>query len=383
MELAIVCYQPGRKLGETTMSNAAASQPGKQGALPAHSNGARGTASGRRVTRIGLAGFGRIGRQAYELASRSEDIEIAVIADIGAPAILHYLLGAEVREPQRHRLEGNHLVNPAFSTRMTRIDSPQEMPWDLFDVDMVLDCTGKFRDAASMQAHLDNGAPRVLLRTLPLDHVDRIVIPGINQAAIRAEDRMLSAGSSTTNALCLLLNMAARHFAIDCVSMTSIHAYTSDQSLQDYAGRDFRRSRSAAENIIPNTHEAEKWLGAILPGFAGKVMTNVLNVPIHAGCMLDVNLVLEDSAVDTTAFNAAILAELPSYAGIAGYTEDPVVSSDVIGSTLSLLFDTQGTEKAGQRLIKAIGWHENLGHAARMLDVVRLYAAIDAGRECK
>jgi len=347
----------------------------------AHKDGARGTSAGRGVIRVGLAGFGRIGRQVYELASRSSDIEIVAISDIGDPAILHYLLSAEVREPGRHRLDGNFLVNPCFVTRMTQIDRPQEMPWDLFDVDVVLDCTGKFRDAASMQAHLDNGARRVLLRTLPQDHIDRIVIPGVNHASIQRDDRMLSAGSSTTNALCLLLNMAAKHFAIDCVSMTSIHAYTSDQSLQDYAGRDFRRSRSAAENIIPNTHEAEKWVGTILPDFAGKVMTNVLNVPIHAGCMLDANLVLQDAGVDAAAFNAAILSELPGYFGIADFTEDPVVSSDVIGSTLSLLFDAQGTEKAGQHLIKAIGWHENLGHAARLLDVVRLYAACDAGGE--
>jgi glyceraldehyde 3-phosphate dehydrogenase len=332
--------------------------------------------------RVGLMGFGRIGRQVYDLASRSPDIEIAVIADIGRPDILHYLLSAEVPSPEQHRLEGNFLVNPNFSARMSQIDRPQEMPWDLFGVDAVLDCTGKHRDAASMQAHLDNGAKRVLVRTLPLDHVDRIVVPGINHAEIHRDDRMLSAGSSTTNALCLLLDMASKHFAIDCVSMTSIHAYTSDQSLQDYAGRDFRRSRSAAENIIPNTHEAERWIGKILPEFDGKVMTNVLNVPIHAGCMLDANLVLRDSAVDPEAFNAAIRQAIPAYAGIADLTDDPVVSSDVIGSTLSLLFDMQGTEKAGKHTIKAIGWHENLGHAARMLDVVRLYAELErAGKE--
>lgn len=328
--------------------------------------------------RLGLMGFGRIGRQVYELAARSPDVEIAVIADIGRPDILHYLLTAEVQNPEQHRLQGNFLVNPNFSARMTQIDRPQEMPWDLFNVDAVLDCTGKFRDAASMQAHLNNGAQRVLLRTLPLDHVDRIVIPGINGGAIRREDRMISAGSSTTNALCLLLNMAAKHFAIDCVSMTSIHAYTSDQSLQDYAGHDLRRSRSAAENIIPNTHEAEKWMAQILPEFAGMIMTNVLNVPIHAGCMLDVNLVLRDAGVDPESFNAAIRTEMPQYVGVADLTDDPIVSSDVIGSTLSLLYDTQGTEKAGKHTIKAIGWHENLGHAARLLDVVRLYADLDA-----
>jgi len=349
-------------------------------AQPAHNSEAASANMERAAIRIGLMGFGRIGRQVYELASLSEDIEIVVIADIGTPAILHYLLCAEARQPQRYHLDGNFLVNPRFAARMTQIDSPREVPWDLFDVDAVLDCTGKFRDAASMQAHLDNGARRVLLRTLPLDHVDRLVVPGINHGSIASTDRMLSAGSATTNALCLLLHMAARHFAIDCVSMTSIHSYTSDQSLQDYAGRDFRRSRSAAENIIPNTHEAERWLQALLPEFAGRVMTNVLNVPIHAGCMLDANLALQDASVDVATFNAALQAELPAYAGIVGSTDDPVVSSDVIGSTLSLLMDMQGTEKAGQHLIKAIGWYEHLGHAARMLEVVRLYAALDADR---
>jgi glyceraldehyde 3-phosphate dehydrogenase len=328
--------------------------------------------------RIGLMGFGRIGRLVYDLAARSEDIEVTLIADIGKQEILHYLLSAEVAEPERYWLDGNFLANSRFRSRMAQLDRPQEIPWDLFGVDAVLDCTGKHRDAASMQAHLDNGARRVLVRTLPSDHIDRIVIPGINADSIRRDDRMLSAGSSTTNALCLLLHMAAQKFPIDCVSMTSIHAYTSDQSLQDYAGRDFHRSRSAAENIIPNTHEAEHWIASILPEFAGKVMTNVLNVPIHAGCMLDVNLVLRDPDVDVEGFNAAIRAAMPAYSGIADLTEDPIVSSDVIGSTLSLLFDTQGTEKAGKHIIKAIGWHENLGHAARLLDVVRLYAQLDA-----
>src|SRR5690606_8380077 len=104
------------------------------------------------------------------------------------------------------------------------------------------------------------------------------------------------------------------------------------------------------------------------------------NVPIHAGCMLDVNLVMRDPNVDAQAFNAAILESIPAYAGIASYTDDPIVSSDVIGSTLSLLFDTKATLKAGSHIIKAIGWHENLGHAARLLDVVRLYANLDANR---
>ena len=331
--------------------------------------------------RVGIMGFGRTGRQIYELASRSDDVEIVAVADIGKPEILHYLLCSEVAHPEHHELQGNFLVSPSGRARLVQIDRPEEMPWDIFEVDIVIDSTGKFRGQDEMQAHLRNGAPRVLLRTLPTDHIDRIVIPGINAQAIESSDRMISAGSATTTALCLLLHALSQRFEIECGSMTTVHAYTSDQVLQDYAGSDFRRSRSAAENIIPNSHEAGRWLGQILPEFEGKIITSALNVPIHEGCLLDTNLVLADSSVTAEDINEAVRGAATDYPGIVDVVEDPIVSSDVIGSPLSLLFDTKGTIKAGENTIKTLGWYENLGHAARLLDVVRLYAALDCKEE--
>ncbi len=329
--------------------------------------------------RVGIMGFGQTGRQIYELASRSDDVEVVAVADIGKPEILHYLLGSEVKEPQRHELQGNFLVNPRFRSRLMQIDRPAEMPWDILGVDMVIDSTGKYRETRYMQDHLSNGAPRVLLRTLPADGIDRILIPGINDAQAEASDCMISAGSATTTALCLLLHVLSRTFAIECGSMTTIHSYTSDQALQDYAGSDIRRSRSAAENIIPNSHEAGAWLGQILPAFEGKFLTSALNVPIHEGCLLDVNLVLADEQVGAEDINEAMrAANLP---GIVGVVEDPIVSSDVIGNPLSLLFDTKGTIKAGNSIIKTLSWYENLGHAARLLDVVRIYRQLDERQE--
>ena len=151
--------------------------------------------------RVGIMGFGQTGRQIFELASRSDDVEVVAIADIGNREILHYLLCSEVDEPQRHRLEGNFLVNDRFRTRLMEIDRPAEMPWDIFNVDIVIDSTGKYRDRRYMEGHLANGAQRVLLRTLPTDYIDRIVIPGINGESAAAGDRMISAGSATTTAL--------------------------------------------------------------------------------------------------------------------------------------------------------------------------------------
>ena len=331
--------------------------------------------------RLGIMGFGQTGRQIYDLASRSDDIEVVAIADIGKPDILHYLLCSEVNNSERHELQGNFLVNPRFRARMMPIDRPAEMPWDMFGVDAVIDSTGKYRERSAMEGHLGNGAPRVLLRTVPSDHIDRIVMPGINDGDIELSDRMISAGSATTTALCLLLNILSRRFGIECASMTTVHSYTSDQALQDYAGSDFRRSRSAAKNIIPNSHDAGLWLGRVLPAFEGKVLTYALNVPIHEGCLLDVNIVLEDESIGVEDINDAMRESTANYVGIVNTVEDPIVSSDVIGNSHSLLFDTKGTIKAGKNIIKTLSWYENLGHAARLLDVVRLYANLDRQQE--
>ena len=335
----------------------------------------------RKPIRVGIMGFGVTGRQIFELASRSDDVEVVAVAESGKPDILHCLLGSEVDDPQRHRLEGNFLVNDRFSARLMEIDRPAEMPWDIFGVDVVIDSTGKYRDRVCMDGHLGNGAPRVLLRTLPTDYLDRIVSPGINDNTASVDDRMISAGSATTSALALLLHCLPAKFEIDCGAMTTIHSFTSDQPLQDYAGSDFRRSRSAAKNIIPNTHEAALWLGQILPAFDGKILTSALNVPVQEGCLLDVNLVMADSAVTAEDINEAMRAAAGGLPGIVDVVEDPIVSSDIIGNPHSLVFDTKGTIKAGQNTIKTLSWYENLGHAARLLDVVRLYNALDQQQE--
>ncbi len=335
----------------------------------------------RRPIRIGLMGFGRTGRQIFEFASRCDDLEIVAIADIGDPKILHYLLCSELKDSNRHRLEGNFMVNERTRARMMPIDRPAEMPWDVFGVDIVIDATGKYRERHFMEDHLENGTPRVLLRTLPTDDIDRIVIPGINGDAIERGDRMISASSGTTAALCLLLHILSSKFSIKCASMTTVHSYTSDQALQDYAGSDFRRSRSAAENIIPNTHEAGLWLDKILPQFSGRVLTSTLNVPIHEGCLLDVNLVMEDCAVEAEDINTLMRQSVSQFPGVVDVAEDPIVSSDVIGNSHSLLFDLKGTIKAGSNIIKTLSWYENLGHAARLLDVVRLYNHLDGIEE--
>ena len=328
--------------------------------------------------KLGLMGFGQIGRMIYQLAQHQPDIEITAIADIGEPHILCYLLQAELNDPASFRLEGNYLVSPRYRSRMLRTDSPGEVPWDTFGVDLVIEATGQFRDRASLEAHLHAGSPRVLARTLPTEIIDRIIVPGINESSINPHDRIISAGSATFGAAALLLQAVTEVAPVDSVSITSIHSYSSDQPVQDYAGSDYRRSRSAAENIIPNTHEAGNWLPNLLPHLEGRVTTSALNVPIQRGSLLDISLAFSDDSITVEAVNDAIRSASHSRPELVQVSEDPIVSSDVIGQSCTVLFDAPGTIKAGSRMIKLLGWYENLGHAARLLDVARLYTELEA-----
>ncbi len=328
--------------------------------------------------RIGIMGLGQIGRHLYHLALERDDVEIVAVADIGKPEILEYLLTSDGVEEPPCELQDNYLVNEKFRIRMLQLARPDEVPWDVLNVDCVVDATGRYRRRRDMEAHLRAGAKRVILASLPAEPIDRIVIPGINEADARSADRMVSAGSATTNAFALLLQSLDQALEVDCATMTTVHAYSSDQSLQDYAHEDFRRSRSAAENIIPNNNESARWVELVLPKFAGKLSGYALNVPVQQGSMLDVNCVMRDDKVAVEQVNEAMRAAAAAHPALIGVTDDPIVSSDVIGCRQSLLFDSRATLKAGKRIVKALAWYESLGHACRVLEVVRQYSGLDA-----
>ncbi|MEH6551533.1 MAG: glyceraldehyde 3-phosphate dehydrogenase NAD-binding domain-containing protein [Pseudomonadales bacterium] len=327
--------------------------------------------------RVGIMGFGKIGRQLYHLAAACDDIEVVAICDIGDPEILLYLLNSEAKGSPDYELHNNYLINGSFKTRMLQASSPDLVPWDVFGVDFVIEATGRYYAREHMEQHLKSGAGRVLLAALPDDHIDRLIIPGVNCAQASVTDKMISAGSATTNALALLLKIIDEKLAIKYASMTSVHAYTSDQSLQDYAGKYFRRSRSAPENIIPNSTQACQWVESILPKFTDCLSGYALNVPVQKGSMLDLSLVFENDDVTADDVNNTVVSALPNYQGLLDIAEDPIVSCDVIGNSCSVLYDVPGTIKAGKRMVKAIAWYESLGQAQRILDVARMYASMD------
>ena len=331
-----------------------------------------------RSCRIGLMGLGQIGRQIFRLAAARQDVEIVAVADIGKPEVLRYLLET-TGEDFACRLEGNHLRGEGFSARMLQLAGPGDVPWDAFGVDCVIDATGRFRSRAHAERQLAAGAGRLLYATLCEDAADRFLVPGINDADAVPADRVVCAGSPTTNALALLVDVIDRAFGVEYASMTSIHAYTSDQPLQDYAQGDERRSRSAAQNIIPNANHSAAWVERLMPHLAGRLSGLALNVPVQRGSLLDVDFVLTAGSVGIDAVNAALVAAATERPHLIGVAADPIVSSDVIGCRQSLLFDSQATQRAGQRLLKTLGWYETLGHASRVLEVAVAYAALDNG----
>ncbi len=327
--------------------------------------------------RIGLMGFGRIGRQLYSLACRDPRFDIVAISDIGDPGILRHLFHREHGQQVHCELQGNYLVQNGAKTRMLSAALPGEIPWDLFDVDLVVDATSRFLQRESLNPHLDNGASRVVLSTFPQTELDRMIVLGVNQEEAEASDQLVSAGSATTSAMALALKVVTERFQIEHATVTSIHAYTSDQTLQDTAGPDYRRSRSGAENIIPNVTFAPHWTERVLPSVAGKVSGYALNVPVKSGSLMDLSIAMSDTTITTEDIAQVFEQAATDRPDLYAITEDPIVSSDVRGVTQSLLVDGQGIMKAGANLIKVLIWHEILGHACRILDVAKLYDDLD------
>ena len=327
--------------------------------------------------RIGLMGLGQVGRQIYRLAMNDDRFEVAAISDIGQPKILQHLLNKSMGSGAEIRLEANYLIGNGMKSRLMPADHPTEIPWDMFGTDVVIDATGRYRSADELQPHLDNGATRVILSALPDSLIDRVILCGVNESEARPEDRIISAGSGSTTATGLVLKVVSEAYDIEHATMTSVHAYTSDQSLQDYAGPDYRRSRSGAENIIPNETPALEWVQRVLPTVDGHLTAYALNVPVQVGSMLDVTVSLADPLDDIDSVRQLFIDAAAKLPALIETTWEPIVSSDVKGSSKSLLVDLQGSMKAGTRMAKIMAWHETLGHACRILDVAAIYGSME------
>ena len=324
-----------------------------------------------------MKGFGEIPRHIYRMCMEDDQIEVVAISDLGNPDILSYLVAAETKGKVKPRLEGNFLVSDNGKARIVGGGEPGKVPWDLFDVDIVVDGTWKYRSRADMQKHLDAGAQRVMLTTVPTDLIDRVVVKGVNDHTIRSNDKLVSAGSATTNAGALMLKILSENFGVDYATFTTVHSYTSDQPLRDKAGRDYRRSRSAAENIIPVDTIASRWIEYLLPEFKDRVEGMALNVPVPNGSLLDMTTVLK-KGISIEDINKAMEKAAKEFPNVVSVENDPIVSTDVINNKHSLIFDKRATMLSPGRMVKTILWyHSAFAMAARIKELIIAYDKAD------
>ena len=330
---------------------------------------------------IALFGFGRIGRNLFRLGYDNPKYNFVAISDFGSAEALHYLLVRDSIHGSMKddvELDGNHLLVKEQKPRIISGGEPGNIPWDAFNVDIVIDATGRFLKRDELSAHLDSGAKRVLISRNPKDDIDRYVIPGINESSIHSSDKIISTTSSTTQVLALMLKMLDEEFGMQRAMMTTVHAYTSDQPLADAAGVDLRRSRSAVENIIPNTTSAPSIVEELMPQFSGKVDGIAFNVPVPNGSCVDLTTELNRMPSIEEANNAIKKYSDTSMKGIVGYTSDPIVSSDVIGREETMVYDEKATMITKDSLLKTLCWYDNgWGFASRILDVVDAYAVLE------
>lgn len=324
--------------------------------------------------RLGLMGFGEIPRHIYRLCLEDNFIEVVAISEIGKSEILHYLLVAETKGSIDVQLDGNFLVSKNGKARFVHGIEPGDVPWDIFNVDFIVDSTGKYKSWSDMQRHINAGAKKVILSNLPNDKIDRIVIMGVNEHTIKTSDKLISAGSATTNATAIMLKILEENFGVDYAMLTTVHSYTSDQPLRDKASDDYRRSRSAAENIIPNETPSPYWIQKIMPEFKGKIAGTALNVPIPNGSLLDLTTIFKNSSISINDINFAIEKASKKLPDIIQVEDDPIVSTDVIGNRHSVVYDKRATMHSPIRMVKTLTWyHAAMAMAARIIDIILAY----------
>ncbi len=327
------------------------------------------------TVRVAIMGFGRIGRNIFRALYPREDLEVVAINDIASPLAMEYLLRFDslhgpFSEPVR-------IMDGFLYTRGKRIPilhykEPGEIPWYDYGTDVVVEATGRYRLREELQKHLDMGANRVILSTPPDDEIDVIYIHGVTHGPIDREHRIISCGSSTSNCTMVLLKVLDQAFGVKTGFFTSVHAYTTEQSLIDIPSSiDLRLSRAAVENIVPLNSWTRKGVQRIFPHLKGRFCGYKLNVPVPDVSSVDLVTVLAEE-VNVEEVNAVFHSAANSIMkGVLDYTEEPIVSSDVAGSPASCTFDSLATMVVDGTMVKTLGWYDQGGGLShRIVDVI-------------
>ncbi|MGF1564265.1 MAG: type I glyceraldehyde-3-phosphate dehydrogenase [Flavobacteriales bacterium] len=325
--------------------------------------------------RVAINGFGRIGRVTARILAHAPDIDLVAINDLHEKEALSHLL----KYDSVHRtleydctLEGDTLEFGRQRAQVFQLPAAEMLPWRSLDVDVVVDCTGKYKTRTEANAHLRAGARRVIVSAPPTDESMPTIVIGVNDQLLRKGEEVISNASCTTNSAAPMIQLLHELCSIESCYITTVHSYTGDQYLQDTPHRDLRRGRAAALSIVPTTTGAAKALTRVFPELAMQMGGCGIRVPVPDGSLTDITTIVRNP-MSVEALNAAFLsASQGRYKGILKYTEDPIVSSDIIGNPHSCIVDGLLTSVIGN-MVKIVGWYDNeVGYSNRLVDLIRM-----------
>ncbi len=332
--------------------------------------------------KIAINGFGRIVRSVFRILNNRENIDVVAINDIFDKGALTYLLKYDTvmgRFPEEVSLEGDILKTQSQSVKLLAERDPASLPWNELGVDIVIESTGIFRQRDQLQYHINAGAKRVVLTVPSKDEIDYTVVLGVNDDGLKPEHKIVSNASCTTNCLAPMAKILNESFGIQMGVINTIHAYTNDQRLADVPHSDWRRSRAAAENVIPTTTGAARAVGKVLPELDGKLDGIAMRVPVPDGSVVDLNVRL-DKEVTTDEVNDVIrsASESGPLKNVLQYSNLPVVSTDIIGNPHSSIFDAPFTRVIEGNFVKTLNWYDNeWGYSNRVVDLLETLHALD------
>ncbi|MCP4652384.1 MAG: type I glyceraldehyde-3-phosphate dehydrogenase [Candidatus Omnitrophica bacterium] len=327
------------------------------------------------AVKVGINGFGRIGRNVFKIMNERNDIEVVAINDLTDAKTLAHLLKYDStygRYDKDVKAADEAIIVDGKEIKISAIKDPAQLPWKALGVDVVIESTGVFRTRDKISLHLEAGAKKVIL-TVPSkssSDVDNTIVLGVNTEQLKAEDKIVSNASCTTNCLAPVAKVLHDNFGIVGGIMTTIHSYTNDQRLLDFPHSDLRRARAAALSLIPTTTGAAKAVGLVIPELNGKLNGMAVRTPTPTGSLVDLTVNLEkDASIEE--INAAVKAAADgAMKGILTYTEDPIVLADIVKDPASSVFDAGCTMKIGKQ-IKIISWYDNeWGYSNRVVDLI-------------
>lgn len=328
-----------------------------------------------RKIRVAINGFGRIGRTVARILAEANDIELVAVNDLHDAAALahlfkydsvHRTFKGEVTTDLKTLSFGNQ--NPKF----LNVTSAENSPWSELEIDVVLECTGTIKTRSEAEAHLKAGARQVILSAPPADESMKTIVLGVNNELLNGDEEIVSNASCTTNCAAPMIQLLHELCGIESCYITTVHSYTGDQRLQDTPHRDLRRGRAAALSIVPTTTGAAKALTRIFPDLREVMGGCGIRVPVPDGSLTDITCIVENPRSVEFLNRAFREAAQDRYKGILEYTEDPIVSSDIIDNPHSCIVDGLLTSVIG-KMVKIVGWYDNeVGYSNRLVDLLRL-----------